>query len=309
MSIPANSLITMLIVLFILAITSIICVILRKKSPDGEYAQLRLKIQTWWGMILVLFLILLLNRGFFIVLSAFISFLALKEFFSIVPLRHTDRRVVFLAYLAIPLQYYWVYIAWYGMFVVFIPIYMFLFLPMRMVFSGETKGFIRAAGIIQWALMLTVFCISHIPYLLMLPVKNIGAGAIGLVLYLLFMIQLNDVGQYCWGKSLGKNKILPEVSPDKSLEGFIGGVTTTAICSTFIAPFLTPLSSVEGTLAGVLIAVAGFIGDIVVSAVKRDLQIKESGTLIPGQGGILDQFDSLTFAAPLFFHFLYYLAY
>jgi len=309
MSIPTHSLIIMLAVLLILATTSITCMILRKKNPAGDYTELRLRIQSWWVMILVLFSVLLLNRGFFIVLSAFISFLALKEFFSIVPLRHTDRRVIFLAYLAIPLQYYWIYIAWYGMFVVFIPIYMFLFLPMRMVFTGETKGFIRAAGIIQWALMLTVFCISHIPYLLMLPVKNDTAGAIGLVLYLLFMTQLNDASQYICEKSLGKNKILPEISPNKTLEGFLGGVTTTIICSTFIAPFLTPLSFVEGALAGGLIAVAGFIGDIVVSAVKRDLHIKDSGTLIPGQGGILDQFDSLTFAAPLFFHFLYYLAY
>ena len=157
--------------------------------------------------------------------------------------------------------------------------------------------------------MLTVFCISHIPYLLMLPVKNEQAGAIGLVLYLLFMTQLNDVSQYVWGKSFGKNKILPKVSPNKTWEGFLGGICTIMICSAFIAPFLTPLSLKQGLLAGSLIALAGFIGDVVISVVKRDLEIKDSGSLIPGHGGILDRFDSLTFTAPLFFHFIYYLIY
>jgi len=195
------------------------------------------------------------------------------------------------------------------MFIVFIPVYMFLLLPFRMVLIGETKGFIKAVGTIHWALMLTVFCISHIAYLLVLPTRNQAAGSVGLVLFLLFMTQFNDVCQYIWGKMLGKHKIIPKVSPNKTWEGFLGGLVSVTICCGFLAPLLTPLTFTYGLMAGLLISISGFIGDVVISSVKRDLQIKDSGSLIPGHGGILDRLDSLTFTSPLFFHFIYYLVY
>jgi phosphatidate cytidylyltransferase len=252
---------------------------------------------------------LVMGRKTSLVFFAFLSFLALKELLSIVPTRQADRRVIFWAYLSIPFQYYWVYIGWYGMFIIFIPVYTFLFLPMRMVLTGETRGFIRAAGIIHWAVMLTVFCLSHIAYLLALPVKNADAGAIGLVLFLLFMTQFNDVCQYIWGKLAGRHGIIPKVSPNKTWEGFAGGLMTITLCGALTGPLPTPLTRVTGLLAGALIGITGFIGDVVISAVKRDLQIKDSGTLIPGHGGILDRLDSLIYTSPIFFHFIYYFYY
>ena len=157
--------------------------------------------------------------------------------------------------------------------------------------------------------MLTVYSISYIAYLLVLPEKNSQAGVIGPVLFLLFITQFNDVCQYIWGKILGKHPIIPKVSPNKTWEGFLGGVTTTTISSGFIAPLLTPLDFYQGLIAGAIIGVSGFIGDVVISSVKRDLQIKDSGHLIPGHGGILDRLDSLTYTAPLFFHYYHYVIY
>ncbi|WP_298867621.1 phosphatidate cytidylyltransferase, partial [uncultured Gimesia sp.] len=223
--------------------------------------------------------------------------------------RQADRRVLFWAYLSIPIQYYLVSIGWYGMFIVFIPVYVFLLLPMRMVLIGETKGFIHSAGVIHWAVMLTVFCLSHIAYLLVLPIKNPEAGNIGLVIFLLFMTQFNDVSQFIWGKLFGKHKIIPKVSPNKTWEGFIGGVLTIGLVSGFVGPFLTPMTFQFSLLSGLIISISGFIGDVVISSIKRDLEIKDSGSLIPGHGGILDRCDSLIFTAPLFFHFLYYVNY
>jgi phosphatidate cytidylyltransferase len=186
---------------------------------------------------------------------------------------------------------------------------MFLFLPIRMVLIGQNQGFIKSAATIQWALMLTVFCISHIAYLLTLPVKNDAAGSIGLVLFLLFITQFNDVSQYIWGKLFGKNKIIPKVSPNKTWEGFLGAVITITICSGFAAPVLTPLTFELGLIFGFIISISGFFGDVVISSVKRDLEIKDSGNLIPGHGGILDRIDSLIYTAPLFFHMIYYFSY
>jgi len=297
----------MWITLAVLVFASFVALALAHKNPDKDYTELQLRINSWWWMIGILFFVLILSKSLAIAFFAFLSFLALKEFLSIVPTRQTDRRVIAWAYLAIPLNYMWIWQEWYGVFIIFIPVYIFLFLPVRMVLIGETKGFIRSAGTIHWAVMLTVFCISHISYLLVLPVKNENAGVIGPVLFLLFMTQLNDVCQYMWGKMLGKRKIIPKVSPNKTWEGFIGGISSVTIISGFLAPALTPLDWMQGLIAGLIIGVSGFFGDVVISSVKRDLQIKDSGNLIPGHGGLLDRMDSIIYTAPLFFHYLYYL--
>jgi phosphatidate cytidylyltransferase len=261
-------------------------------------------------MVTVFLLAMLLSRNVSLVFFALISFLALKEYFSIIPTRRADRRVLFWAYVAIPVQYYWIAIEWYGMFIIFIPVYMFLLLPLRMVIIGETKDFLRAAGSLHWGLMMMVFSISHMAFLLVLPAAgNPAGGGAGLVLYLVFLTQFNDVAQYLWGKMLGKHKVIPKVSPNKTWQGLLGGVATTTVAALLLAGMLTPLDWYMALCAGVLISCAGFIGDVTISALKRDIGIKDSGSLLPGHGGILDRIDSLTYTAPLFFHFVRYFYY
>jgi phosphatidate cytidylyltransferase len=158
--------------------------------------------------------------------------------------------------------------------------------------------------------MITVFSISHAAYLLALPVEqNPQAGGAGLLFYLVFLTQFNDVAQFTCGKLLGRHPVVPKVSPKKTREGLLGGVLTTTLAAWLIAPYLTPLSYEWALGAGLLIGIGGFIGDVVISAIKRDIGIKDSGTMIPGHGGIMDRIDSLTFTAPLFFHYIYYIYY
>jgi len=168
-AVPAHAFAVMLVVLALLLLGTVAWSALSRRHPERDYQELYLRIRSWWWMIGILFACLAFSRGSAIVLFGFISFLALKEFFSIVPTRLSDRRVIFWAYVAIPVQYYWVYSGWYGMFTVFIPVYVFLFLPMLMVLAGNTRGFIQAAGVMHWAVMLTVFCLSHMAYLIALP--------------------------------------------------------------------------------------------------------------------------------------------
>lgn len=305
-NIPLHAFTMSISLITLLIIASIIVWIKVKQHPAKDYQELILRTRSWWWMIAIILSALLLGAKATTILFAFISFLALKEFYSITPLRAVDRRLVFWAYLAIPLQYYFAYIQWYGMFIIFIPVYMFLFLPLRSVIIGETKGFIRANAIIQWSLMLCVFGFSHIAFLANIDRVNLNAGFSGLILYLLFMTQFNDVSQYVAGKCFGKRKIIPKVSPNKTWGGFIGGFLVTTLISAFLAPYLTILTMPQGIIAGMLIAVSGFVGDVVLSCVKRDLQIKDSGTLIPGHGGILDRVDSLMYSTPIFFHYFYY---
>ena len=307
--IPQNSFYAMVSVIILLALSSCIVFLLKTKNSAIDYTELQQRVRSWWWIIGILFAALIFNKKITVLFFGFLSFLALKEFCSMVAIRHADRRVLFWAYVSIPIQYYLVFIGWYGMFIIFIPVYMFLFLPIRMVLIGENNGFIKSAGVIHWATMLTVFCISHIAYLLALPVKNMEAGNIGLILFLLLITQFNDICQYIWGKTIGKRKIIPKVSPNKTWEGFLGAVATTATLSWFIAPSLTPLTSEHGILVGLTISISGFFGDVVISSVKRDLQLKDTGTLIPGHGGILDRLDSTLYTAPLFFHIIYYIVY
>jgi len=245
-----------------------------------------------------------------IVLIACLSFLAFRELISIHPIRQSDRGAVLWAYLAIPVQYLWVYLKWYGMFIVFIPVYMSLLIPIKLVLKQETKGFIRSTATLHWAIMMTVFSISHIGYLFSLPPHSLPQGGTqGLVVYVLFLTQFNDVAQFISGKLFGKYKIIEKVSPNKTWEGFIGGVIVTAAVSAMLGPYLTPFPRLYAVLAGIGISILGFLGDVTMSAVKRDLQIKDSGDFIPGHGGILDRIDSLIFVAPVFFHMIFYLYY
>ncbi len=271
--------------------------------------ELRLRMRAWWAIVAVFGTAVLAGNSTALWLLAFVSFLALKEFFTLVPTRRSDRRVLFWAYLAIPLQYYWVAIGWYGMFVIFIPVYLFLLIPLRKVLIGETADFLRSVAVVQWGLMITVFGLSHAAYLLALPQARSPAGGLGLLLFLVLLTELNDVAQYLWGKALGRRKVLPTVSPGKTWGGLLGGIITTTLLAVLAAPWLTPLHGYEAVAAGLLIGTFGFAGDVAVSAIKRDLGIKDSGRLLPGHGGILDRVDSLTYTAPLFFHYLYYLHY
>lgn len=291
----------------LLVIASTIAFLLKRANPDKNYTELVQRINSWWVMITVFSLAMVLSQTVSLIFFGLISFLALKEYLSIIPIRRADRRVLFWAYVAIPIQYFWISIEWYGMFIIFIPVFMFLFLPMRMVIIGETKNFLQAVGTLHWGLMTMVFSISHIAYLLMLPeIDGFSAGGAGLVLFLVFLTQFNDVAQYVWGKLFGKHKIVPKVSPNKTWQGFLGGVFTTTVFAVLLSGLLTPLSIPMAIVAGLIISIAGFIGDVTISALKRDIGVKDSGSLLPGHGGILDRVDSLTYTAPLFFHFIYY---
>lgn len=294
----------------VLVLSSAAVFVLTRARPEADFAELDARIRSWWVMAGIFGLALVLSPVVSVVFLGFVSFLALKEYLSLIPTRRADRRVLFWVYLAIPVQYYWVGIAWYGVFIIFIPVYMFLLIPVRMVIQGATEGFLRAVGTLHWGLMVTVFSLSHAAYLLVLPKPDDpGAGGAGLLLFLVILTQANDVFQYLWGKTLGRRPVLPKVSPNKTWEGLIGGVATTVVLATGLSLVLTPFSLWHGLLAGAIIGIAGFFGDVTVSAVKRDLGVKDTGGMLPGHGGVLDRVDSLTFTAPLFFHFTNYLYY
>lgn len=260
----------------------------------------------WWFMAAVCFAALLGGATATVVLFALVSFLALREFVTLAPTRRADHHTLFWAFFVIlPLQYVLVGIGWYGMAAIFVPVWAFLFVAMRSTLSGDATRYLQRAAVIQWGLMLCVYCISHAPMLLQLRIDGFAGRQAELLLWLVVVVELSDVLQYVWGKALGRHRIAPHLSPNKTWEGFLGGGASAAALGCALW-WLTPYSPLHAlAMAGAAVAL-GFAGGVVMSAIKRDAGVKDFGHILPGHGGILDRVDSLSFAAPVVFHLTRY---
>jgi phosphatidate cytidylyltransferase len=259
------------------------------------------RMRAWWVMAIV-FTIAILTGGYgSIALFALVSFLALREFITLVDCSRADHRALVVAFFVFtPLQYVLVAVEWYGLFAILIPVYAFALIPTSMVLMGDTKRFLERAATVQWGLMVCVYCVSYAPALLLLDLEWGQTNAL-LLFFLIVVVQFSDVAQYIWGKTLGRRKIAPRVSPNKTWEGFVGGVLTATALGTALW-WATPFAPAAAAGLAFVICLAGFLGGLTMAAVKRDRGVKDYGTLLPGHGGVLDRIDSLVFAAPVFFH-------
>ena len=293
----------------LLVLSSAITAVLKlraKGRPNPVIANLSARVKAWWVMVL-LFSVALLTGGLgSVILFALVSFFALREFTTLAPTRPGDHRTLFWAFFAVvPIQYFLVWSNWYGLFSIFIPVFAYVLLPIRSAAAGDCEHFLERTGAIQWGLMICVYFVSHVPALLMLPIRGYAGQNGKLLLFLVLVVQISDVFQYVWGKLLGRRKIAPTLSPNKTLEGFVGGsLTATAIGAGLW--WATPFNWWQAALMAWLITLMGFFGGLVMSAIKRDRGVKDYGTLIEGHGGMVDRIDSLCFAAPVFFHLVRY---
>ncbi|MBN6711356.1 phosphatidate cytidylyltransferase [Haemophilus haemoglobinophilus] len=275
-------------------------------TPHSVIDNLNARINAWWVMILIIFAAAFI--GFYGILALFfvISFMALREFLSLIYIRRGDHLALAACfYLILPIQYYFIAIDWFSMFSIFIPVYAFLFLPILSALLGDTAKFLDRSTKVQWAIMISVFCISHIPAVLTLDIAGFEGKNLLLMIFLILIVQASDVLQYVWGKLLGKHKIAPSLSPSKTIEGFVGGVFSASILGGLLS-WLTPFSPVQAILISLVICLMGFLGGLVMSAIKRSMGVKDWGNMISGHGGMLDRMDSLCFAAPIFFHLVRY---
>jgi len=295
-------------VLGLLVLASLIGFVLGRRvtSEKGRdtVRNLNARIKAWWVMVLVFALAFVVGKALTLVLFGLVSFYCLREFLSLTPTHPRDHAAIAAAfYLFIPLQYWLIWIDWQTMLTILIPVYAFLLLPVLSVLWGVTDDFLERTAKIQWGLMLAVFCVSHAPALLLLNLG--GPKPIYLLFFLITVVQLSDVLQYTVGKLIGRTKIAPHVSPSKTIEGFVGG----GLLATGVGAglwWITPFSPLQAAGMAAAIVLAGFFGGLVLSAVKRSLGAKDWGVMIEGHGGALDRMDSVTFAAPLFYHLVNY---
>ncbi|WP_048645616.1 phosphatidate cytidylyltransferase [Nitratireductor soli] len=284
-------------------------VLQRRLSPDGSNAvveNLNDRVKAWWVMIVLMGLALLFGRIGIVLLFGFASFAALREFVTLTDTRRGDHWALASAFfLILPFQYYLIFIDWYGMYSIFIPVYAFLLLPIAAALRGDTDQFLVRISEVQWALMICVFCVSHVPALLTLQIPGYEGRNLLLIAFLVVVVQSSDVLQYVWGKLLGRTKIAPDLSPSKTVEGFIGGAASATLLGAALS-WMTPFTPVQAGALSLVIVLMGFFGGLVMSAIKRDRGVKDWGHLIAGHGGFIDRLDSVIFSAPIFFHIVRY---
>jgi phosphatidate cytidylyltransferase len=293
-------------VLAILIIGTVAGQLIRLFSKDAANSKtvqnLNARIKAWWMMVAVFGIAMLTGGLGSVILFGLTSFLALREFITLTPTRPGDHRTLFWVFFVItPLQYYLVAIRWYGFFSVLIPVYAFLFVPVRSAIAGDCEHFFERTAKIQWALMICVYCVSYAPAIFLLDIPGYEGQNGKLLFFFILVVQISDVLQYVWGKTLGRHKIAPAVSPNKTWEGFVGGVLSATLIGASLW-WATPFTPLQAGVMSLAITLMGFAGGLVMSAIKRDRGLKDFGTVIEGHGGVMDRIDSICFAAPIFFH-------
>lgn len=292
----------------LLLLASLIGFLLKRRAggPSPTIDNLNARIAAWWVMVLVIGGAFLLGHVAVILLFALVSFYALREFMTLTPTRQSDYWPLVAAfYVVLPAQYLLIGYSWYGLFSIFIPVYVFLLLPILASLGGDTTRFLERASKVQWGLMIAVFCISHVPALLTLQIAGYEGRNLLLIAWLVLVVQLSDVLQYVCGKLAGKRKIAPRLSPSKTVEGFVGGVALATLVGALLW-WITPFSFWQALGLALVVNLLGFFGGLVMSAIKRDRGVKDWGHMIEGHGGMLDRLDSVCFAAPIFFHLVRY---
>ena len=275
-------------------------------TPNPTLDNINSRIRSWWVLVALMGLAFAFGKGGVIVLFALASLAALREFITLTPTRRGDHLALAVAFfIVLPLQYYLIWIDWYGLYSVFIPVYVFLLLATVAALRQDTKDFMGRVAETQWGLMIAVFSLSHVPALLGLQIPGYQGRNLLLIAFLVLVVQSSDVLQYVWGKLLGRHTIAPALSPSKTIEGFLGGVGSATVLGALLW-WITPFSWLQAGAIALEITLMGFFGGLVLSAIKRDRGVKDWGWMIEGHGGVLDRLDSVIFAAPIFFHTVRY---
>lgn len=297
------------VILVLLIGTAIGRVLAGRATSDAQKETIRNlndRIDAWWVMIAIFALGALLGRTATLVLFALSSFYTLREFLSLTPTRPTDNLpLIGVFYVLLPAQYILIWMDWYGMFSILVPVYGFLLVPILAALAGDVNDFLLRVARVQWALMLTVYSISHAPALTMLNIPGFEGQGFLLLFFLITIVQFSDVAQYVFGKLFGKNRIAPTVSPSKTVEGLVGGGAAATLLGAALY-WITPFNPWQAGAMALAIVAMGFFGGLSLSAVKRSMAVKDWGYSVKGHGGVLDRLDSVCFSAPVFFHLTRY---
>lgn len=313
---------TILALFVVLVAGSIVRFIALRNADESKRRQRFASLRSWWMLAVAISAAMLTGRVGICLFLAVISCIAWFELTKMIGARKEDRTAILAGYGLIVANYLLILFGLVMPVQVFLPVAAGLLIAILLLIKGEPRGYIRSAGSLLWGMLFLGYGISHAGLLTSHPAFASGPlGPAGWFLFLVILTETDDIFQAVIGRRFGAHKrhrISPTISPNKTIEGFFGGLLVVVILAPLIAPLLTTLGQEAGPfgspealrpvvapmIIAVLISVAGFFGDINMSAIKRDAGVKDSGRLLPGIGGAIDRIDSLTMTAPVYFYFV-----
>lgn len=258
------------------------------------------RVRASWSLIFIFTVAFALGQTALLVVFAFASFLALREFIALTPTKASDHWALVIAfYVAIPFQYAMIGLDQYQVFTLFIPVYLFLILPIIMALKQDTERYLERVAKVQWGLMISVFCISHAPAIASLNLARFNSTGPLLLLFFLLVVYLSDVLEVMASALLGGTPL--RSNPNKTRKGVLAGGIGAVLVGASLW-WMTPFRFWQAILMSFAIVLAGFMGAMVITAVKRSLGARRWDTEIVLTRGALDRMDSLIFAAPVFYH-------
>jgi len=261
----------------------------------------------WLMMIPIFIVFVFFGRLVFILGILGISTFSFFEFSRATRLNRANPWITYVAYLGIVIvavlamvpDPFAEYFGWYGLFMA-LPVYMIGFIVLVPILQNRHEGQLQAVSLGVLGFIYFGWMFGHLSFLANSPYF------VNYVLYLVFAVQIADISAYSFGKLFGRHKLRSNISPNKTMEGAIGALVVSLCLPWLLRGILPEFGPLQLFLTGLIVGIGSQLGDLTISLIKRDLEIKDMGTLIPGHGGVLDRIDSLIIAAPLFFHMIRY---
>ena len=280
----------------------------RRRSNDLRNVEGVLK--TSWLMALVFWLGWISGNGVALLLFGGVSFFALREFMTMSPTRRGDHRSLILAFFVIlPLQYWLVGNEHFALFTVFIPVYVFLAIPVVSALADDPHRFLERNAKLQWGIMVCIYGMSHVPALLLLDFPDYNNKNAFLVFFLVLVVQICLMTQHLASRKLRRPPAVPHISQSFNWPSWWIGIAVGSILGGLLAG-ITPFLPGQAFVMAFIACAAGSLGHLVMKALKRDRGIpiwrdehgQRSGVAVTGANGLLERVDALCFAAPVFFH-------
>lgn len=281
----------------------------RRQSEVDERLHHRLQdyntlLRNSWLMTLVFWLAWAAGEHVAIVLFGIVSFFTLREFISLSPTRRGDHRSLVLAFfIVLPLQYALVWHREFNLFTVFIPVYVFLAIPVVSALGNDPQRFLERNAKLQWGIMVCVYGMSHVPALLLLQFRGFEGRMAFLLVFLVLVVQTCMLVQHMVARQLDR-PVAPAISESFQWRSWAAGLVAGGLLGAVLAG-LTPFKPGRALAMALIACAAGSLGHLVMKAIKRDRGVTHwgaAGRSVTGASGVLDRVDALCFAAPVFFH-------
>ncbi len=273
-----------------------------------DVASLSRVLKSSWLLIFVFWLAWMAGDLTRLLLFALGSFFALREFLTLSPTRQSDHRSLVLTFFGVlPFQYWLVSTQQITLFTVFIPVYVFVALPVASALAGDPKNFLERNAKLQWGIMVSIYGLSHVPALMLLPFPRYDHQNAFLLFFLVLVVQVCMVTQHLVSRrlvTLGFKAVAPQISQSFIWRSWIWGLVAGSLAGALLAG-ITPFVPGQAFALALIACAAGSLGHLVMKALRRDRGIpiwRGPTQSVTGAGGMLDRIDALCFAAPVFYH-------